>query len=264
MIHFKKLRNCFALFLAFSAGATSSRAADVAHGKAIPRSPYSYVYDEGNVLSSDARNELYRILSSENQMHGNQVLVAIFNSLDGEDLVDYTSRVFKAWKPGQKDKSNGILVAAYLKEHQLRIEVGYGLEPYVTDAKSKGIILNDLMPNFRDKNYDAGVKLAVAHLLEIIHQGEGTSADSDPSVKLGNTAYTEVPLGIKIVGLALLVGFIILLCFTGSPGRLLLLQMIQLIFNLLFLFGGRGGGDGDGGFSGGGGSSGGGGASGSW
>ena len=230
-------------------------------GKAIPASPSTYVYDETGSLPAGFKSELFRTLSNEDHAHGNQLVVAFFNSLDQEDLVDYTTRVFKAWNPGQKGKDNGILIAAFMKEHQIRIEVGYGLEPYVTDAKSKSVILNDLTPAFKSGQYEQGVSRAVAHIFQIVHQGQGivdTKPNTAPAISESGQDPSQgrhVPIFLVII----LIIFFIRMVF-GRRGS----------FLPIFLggFGGGGGfgsgGGGFGGFGGGGGSSGGGGASGSW
>jgi uncharacterized protein len=283
MSHFKRLRAQFAI-LCLIAIPFGHAIADT--HKAIPPPPRSYVYDETGKLSDGEKQALFNRLSREDRTNGNQVLVAFFNSIDNEDVVDYTNRVFKSWNPGAKGKNNGILIAAYMQEHKMRIEVGYGLEPYVTDAKSKDVILNDLTPAFKAGNFDQGVDLAVSHLIQIVHQGQGISdtategqtipvAQAPVSAGGGFNMNLLVLIIIVFVVIRPLLGAIILLFFPSLRTWFL----FSLLFGAMgggrggffgggfggggFGGGGFGGGDG-GGFSGGGGMSGGGGASGSW
>ena len=234
-------------------------------GKAFPPPPQSYVYDEPHLLSESAKQTLFATLSAEDQKSGNQILVAIFNSSEGEDPVDYTNRLLKNWAPGQKGKNNGVIIAAFLKEHQLRIEVGYGLEPVLTDAKSKALILNDLTPAFRAQNYDAGIIHTVRDVLHIIHP-EATGADSSETDATQSIGANDQSPFLPWV----LPGILFVLFFFNFLNR----RFGSRSFGSrsrggFWLFGGGGGGfggfgGGGGGFGGGGGSSGGGGASGGW
>jgi uncharacterized protein len=283
MSHFNRLRTQFAI-LCLIAIPFGHAFADTAH-KAIPPPPRSYVYDETGKISDGEKQALFNRLSREDRTNGNQVLVAFFNSIDNEDVVDYTNRVFKSWNPGAKGKNNGILIAAYMQEHKMRIEVGYGLEPYVTDAKSKDVILNDLTPAFKAGNFDQGVDLAVSHLIQIVHQGQGIS-DTETEGQTIPVAQAPVTTGGFNMNLLVLI-IIAFVIIRPLLGAIILLFFPSLrtwfLFSLLFgaMGGGRGGffgggfggggfggggfGGGDGGgFSGGGGMSGGGGASGSW
>lgn len=222
--------------------------------KPFPASPEHYVYDETGSISSGGLQLLFDRLSNEDRKYGNQILVAIFKSLDDEDLVDYTNRLFAYWHPGKKDVNNGVLIAAYLKEHKIRIEVGYGLEPLVTDAKAKDIIEYAIGPEFKKGDFEQGVLNGV-HELQLLIHSDGTAEPENAS-----RAHGDTPAKVAIKLLLFLIVFGILL-----GGRFGFLPFL--------LGGGRGGfggggfgggGFGGGGFGGGGGMSGGGGSSGSW
>ena len=231
-------------------------------GKPFPAPPRSYVYDETNTLSASAKSTLFSTLSEEDQKNGNQILVAVFKSLDGEDPVDYTNRLFKNWNPGKKGVNNGLLIAAFLKEHKIRIEVGYGLEPVMTDAKSKRIIETQIVPAFRANRYDEGLINGVHAALVVLHPelNSTTAPDTQTDVSNQNTNNQNRPLS----------SFIVLIIV----GIFMFLSFLSRVFNPYGrrggFFGGWGGGGGSGwgggggGFSGGGGMSGGGGASGDW
>ncbi len=235
--------------------------------KPFPPEPTQYVYDEQPLLSPSAHSQLLQILSQEDQKTSNQIIVAIFKSLDDEDAPDYTNRLFHAWKIGNKEKSNGLLLAIYLKEHKMRFEVGYGLEPLLTDAKSKMIIQSILVPAFQQKAYDAGVITAVQSALSVIHS-DANDPNAQPAAartkRSGNRP--RLPLGFLLV--IIFVIFRFLDRFQGNT-----ISSSGSIrrggwgggFGGGFGGGGGWGGGGDGGgFSGGGGSSGGGGAGGDW
>ena len=139
-----------------------------AGAKLIPSAPRSYVLDEPQVLSEQARSAVSELVIEHDRATGEQVVVAIFKSLDGEDLVDYTARVFKSWKIGQKGKDNGVLLALYWDDHKARIEVGYGLEPLLTDAKSKDVLEEILIPGLKQRETDAAIVASIREILRII------------------------------------------------------------------------------------------------
>lgn len=156
--------------------------------KAIPVPPQFYVLDEPRALSPGTKRELESLLVEHDRVTGEQFLIAIFNSLDDEDVVDYTNRVFKEWKIGQRGKDNGVLLTLYWKERKTRIEVGYGLEPLLTDAKSKEVLTEILRPELRAGNPDRGLMLSTVEILKIlesplIQSGRTQQSLNSPSMR---------------------------------------------------------------------------------
>src|SRR5438034_582175 len=89
----------------------------------IPAKPENYVNDYAHLLSPETVQKLNQQLQQFEQRTTDQVVVAIFPSLDGENIEDFTSRLEEQWKIGQKNKDNGVLLVIFSKDHQLRIEV---------------------------------------------------------------------------------------------------------------------------------------------
>jgi uncharacterized protein len=219
--------------------------------KAIPPAPRTYVLNEGVILpETEAR--LSATLSAFEQGTGRQFAVALFQSLDGEDLDDYSNRLFRAWKLGDAKTNDGLLFCLYKQDRKWRVEVGYGLEGVMTDLSAGQIARDQGVPHFKNGDFDGGV-LAVVDALGAKLQGQEVPppARADDSGRLSGA------------GLAL-VFFVVIL--------LLRLKLSSYGINSGGYWGGGfmgggwggGGGSGFGGFSGGGGSSGGGGASGGW
>jgi uncharacterized protein len=250
-----------ALLLAFADPAAASFVA--------PPAPSRWATDSAGFLSPATRDRLDAELQAYEQRTGHQVLVYIGTTTGAVPLEEYTVNAFAAWKVGRKGLDDGLVLFIFAKDHRVRIEVGYGLEPVVTDAAASEIIRNVIVPAIRAGDNDAAVTDGVAKILATI---DGTAA---PEVSGGGVAPAgpESPaqpglpslISRIFIGLALF-GFIIL--FIRSPGFALF-----LLYSLMS--GGRGGsgvggggfsggGGGGGGFSGGGGGGGGGGASGSW
>jgi uncharacterized protein len=127
----------------------------------FPAAPKQHVNDYAGVLKPQEVQEIDAMLMQQEKETSNQIVVAIFPTLDDESLEDWTNRLFINWKLGQKENNNGVLLAVFIKEHKIRIEVGYGLEPTLTDAISSRIIRNEIAPAFRENRYGDGIRAAV-------------------------------------------------------------------------------------------------------
>ncbi|MDD5397764.1 MAG: YgcG family protein [Dehalococcoidia bacterium] len=130
-----------------------------------------YVNDNAGLLSSEAKAELESKLAQLEKDTTAQVFVATVKSLEGDSIEDYASRLFEKWKIGQKDKDNGILFLVALDDRKMRIEVGYGLEPVITDGRAGRIRDNDVLPLFKNNDYEGGIKAGVASIEKYIRDG---------------------------------------------------------------------------------------------
>jgi len=133
--------------------------------KDIPNPPSNYVLDEPHLLSAATVQEVSSELRDVDTKDGRQIVVAIINSLEGENVEDFTNRMARQWKVGQKGKDNGVVLAIYWKDGKIRLEVGYGLEQYLTDAKSKDI--TSAMKGHLRNNPDAVIRQAVKSIIAV-------------------------------------------------------------------------------------------------
>lgn len=237
------------------------------HALDYPPSPNVRVNDYAGILQPPEKQELESILREHETTTSNQIVVAIFPTLEQESLEDYVNRLFEKWAIGQKVNNNGVLLAIFLKERQVRIEVGYGLEGRLTDALSSRIIRNELAPDFRAGRYGAGIKKGVLAIQKAIAGEYKPVAQPQQPVQpffSPGTIFIGVMIFLYILYRARNRGV-----FIDHRGRR------RYRDDGWFIFpgggwgsggggGGGGGWGGGGGFSGGGGLSGGGGASGSW
>src|SRR5215470_4637372 len=104
-----------------------------------------------------ARQALERRLTERESATGVQMVIAIFPALEGESLEDYSIRLAQQWRIGQKKLDNGVILLVFLDDRKVRLEVGYGLEPVVTDAAAAQIIRENIAPRFREGRYAAGL-----------------------------------------------------------------------------------------------------------
>lgn len=256
-----------------------------------------YVNDQAAMISPAARARLEKTLLDFDRSDSTQVAILTIDSLEGDALEDFSIRVVDQWKVGQKNKDNGILLLAVLKERKLRIEVGRGLEGVLTDLLTGRIIDQVITPRFKTGNIDEGFEAGTAAIIQAT-RGEFKAEPADGSGRQGESLFTYLIFAVILVSflgnlnkiLGAVAGGILLplLFFIGLSSPLGLLGLLLLIplgavggLLLPILFassmhnrgrgGHYGGGFGGGGFSGGGsfggfggGGFGGGGASGGW
>ena len=97
------------------------------------------------------------MFAAEEVATSNQLVVAIVADLQGYAIADFANRLARHWQLGQADKDNGVLLLVAPIDREVRIEVGYGLEGALTDAQSKLIIEQEILPAFRTGDFDAGI-----------------------------------------------------------------------------------------------------------
>ena len=223
------------------------------------------VVDDAHILSEQTKSDLDQKLAGLETSNSRQLVVVTLPSLQGYEISDYGYQLGRAWGIGQAKLNNGVLFIIAPNERKVRIEVGYGLEPILTDALSELIIQQAVLPRFRSGDFNGGVQAGAAALIQQLSldpsAAEAKAAAAAQQMKnRGNSGAN--PLSILLI---ILFVFIALSRVFRGFG----------FWPLLFLggmgggggrsYGGYDGGGGGGGWSGGGGGSfGGGGASGSW
>jgi uncharacterized protein len=144
---------------------------------AVPPAPKDIpVLDQTNTLSSEQKQALATKIAKERSATGNQVAVLMVKSLDGQAIEDYSLAVARGWSIGQKDRDSGVLLLVAKDDHKLRIEVGYGLEGALTDARSAQIIRNEITPEFKEGKFYEGLDKGVDGILKAIH------GETDPNL----------------------------------------------------------------------------------
>jgi uncharacterized protein len=134
----------------------------------IPEKPEGFVSDYAQVLSFKEKKTFEELLRRFAQQSGSQILIALFPSLEEEELEDFSIRLTETWKVGRKGKDNAAILFVFMQEKKIRIEVGYGLEGTLTDAQSRVIIENSLKPAFKSGHYAAGFFSAVIEMAKVV------------------------------------------------------------------------------------------------
>lgn len=124
------------------------------------------VVDEANLLDPAQEAALTAKLQGLETRTNRQFVVATLNSLQGYDIADYGYQLGRHWALGQDgkgetEKDNGAILIIAPNERKLRIEVGYGLEPVLTDGFSSSVIRNDITPFFKAGDFAGGINAGV-------------------------------------------------------------------------------------------------------
>jgi uncharacterized protein len=265
-----------------------------AQAQDFPKRDREPVVDAANLLSAEQKAQITTLSEDINKATTRQFVVATIPDLQGYDIADYGYRLGRAWGIGQKDANNGIILIVAPKERKVRIEVGYGLEPIMTDAMSSSIIQDTILPKFRAGDMPGGIVAGAQAIgeqmklpLEAAEARAKAQADKQgqASAQRRTQRNSGFPWGLVFWGI-IFVFVIIPMLSGGRRGRrgaqryrggggsawpIVLWSIADEIGRSSRGGGGGwgggdgwGGGGGGGGFSGGGGSFGGGGASGSW
>ena len=119
-------------------------------------------------MSGQDDAEIIRKLEALETASTDQLVVVTLKSLQGYPIEDFGYQLGRKWGIGQKGKDNGILLIVAPNERKVRIEVGRGLEPVMTDAMSKLIIENAILPEFRRGDYPAGIRAGVRDIKDVL------------------------------------------------------------------------------------------------
>jgi uncharacterized protein len=126
------------------------------------------VIDDAQLLGADDEEQLTSDLKALEDKSSDQLVVVTLPSLQGYAIEDFGYQLGRHWGIGTKQLSNGVLLIVAANEHKVRIEVGRGLEPTLTDALSKIIIENSILPRFRAGDYAGGIKDGVRDITKVL------------------------------------------------------------------------------------------------
>lgn len=246
------------------------------------------VVDQANLLRPEQKVDLDSKLSALEAQSGRQFVVATVNSLDGQDISDYTYRLGRHWKIGDEKRDDGAVMVVAPNERKVWISSGYGAGAYLTDSVTGRIVREAILPRFKAGDMGGGIIAGADRVIEVMKlppeeaakQAQAAGAAEKRKGRSGGAA-GFIPVVFIVVIFFMVIGGI----SRAAGGRrykgrrsgggidpLVVLWGLQALSQASRGGGGWGGGGGGGfggfggggGFSGGGGSFGGGGAGGSW
>jgi uncharacterized protein len=130
----------------------------------------SLVQDSASIIDRDSRMAIEADLRAFDALGGPQLVVATRYTLD-QPIEEEAIRLARAWKIGRAGANNGVLLLLVERDRKARIEVGYGLEGELTDARTRLIIANDIEPAMRSGNFTLAAQKGVSALLAVLHPG---------------------------------------------------------------------------------------------
>ena len=251
----------------------------------IPALGTRRVVDEAGVLTQSEIDSLTAQIDAYEAASKGQIAVFIIRSLHGDAIEDFSLAVAEKWKIGWKGEDNGILLLLAMDEHKSRLEIGYGLEGVINDARA-GDILRDMAPYMRKAQFEKAISFVIASVAAFVlnengpEKPAGMDEEEDEenggyTASTGNDAEEVFACVIAILIVLELIGTIIARLMihpdvkksVGLIAMIIILRILLEVLKGMARGGGRGGRSSGGGSSrsgGGGGSFGGGGASGRW
>lgn len=129
---------------------------------------HAHVSDPDGILQSKTIEFLNYKLDSLEMSTGSEVAVVLVNSIGYQDIESFSTELFAKWGIGNKESNNGLLIFFVMDQKKLRFETGYGLEGVLPDAICKRIQTKEMVPWFRQGDYDTGFVMGVNRTISVL------------------------------------------------------------------------------------------------
>jgi uncharacterized protein len=169
--------------------------------------PQGYVSDFAGVIDAPAKSRLEQYLAAAQGATGAQIALVTLPSLQGEPIEDVANTLFRAWGVGQKGQNNGVLILFAIGDRRDRVEVGYGLEPILTDG-AVGSILRQVRPLLAKQQYGAAMMDAAQEIGGRIAEAKHVAIPAELPRPPRPSPMDSIPWPLAIGGLILLVWLI--------------------------------------------------------
>lgn len=143
-----------------------------------------YVSDPTSILSPAATDTINAILGRLEKSTGIETAVVMLPSIGENDIFDFSTSLFRKWGIGKKKSDNGLLILFVMDQHKVRFATGYGIEGTMTDAMSKRIQMQYMVPAFKRSDWNKGMVdgvRATAKVLDGSMEPEAADSDTDTS-----------------------------------------------------------------------------------
>lgn len=184
----------------------------------IPAKPTRYFNDYALTVKPETADRLNRALEDCEKETSNQILVAIYPTMQTDSSVDeFCLRIFRAWQVGDKEKNNGAVLFVFLDKHKTWIQTGSGIQGGLTDARCKDITADIITPRFKAGDFDGGLTAGVEAMIAASkgeQQGDGQTQYQKQHARDGATG----GIGFGTILFLILVFFLISQAFRGRRG----------------------------------------------
>ena len=229
---FLKLLGCIVLvFVSFNLIITNRSEA------VVSQTADFYVNDSAKVLDASLENYIISTNKSLYSQTGAQIVVVTINSLEGEGLEEYANELFRQYGIGDKKKNNGVLMLLSIQDRKSRIEVGYGLEGALNDAKTGRIQDNYMIPYFKEDNWQDGIKNGYNAILSEVEKEYDVTVEGSTSPVKGkdnDTNFSSIAFSFMLITIMIIIPLcnkkarrvIAVLAGISSVGSLILAMMV--------------------------------------
>lgn len=177
--------------------------------------PQGYVTDLAGVVGADTRARIEALAKEVEQKTGAQIAVVTVKSLDGIPKEDYAADLYKSLGVGSKKSNRGVLLLVAPNDRQYRVEVGYGLEPVINDARA-GDIGRAMVPYLKSGNYDSAILTGTTQIAQLIAADSGVQLTGLPARRPQQQPASDRPWWLPLL---LPIGIFLLVRWLSRRGR---------------------------------------------
>jgi uncharacterized protein len=174
--------------------------------------PTGYVMDLAGVIKPDTKTQLEAMCLELQQKTGSQLAIVTVKSLDGNEEAQYGNDLFKHLRIGAKKQDDGVLLLVAPNDRKYWVEVGYGLEPVINDARA-GDAGRLMPPYFRAGDYNGGITAAAWQLAKYIADSKGVTLTGQPQLRQVKQSNDSGNLWVWLI-----LAFILFMILAGSGG----------------------------------------------
>lgn len=151
-----------------------------------------YVNDYADVLSEETEQEIQNHAISLANETTAQVCVLTIDSLEGEDISEYSVEVFRKWGIGDKNANNGVLILLSVEDREMWVTTGYGVEGTLTDIALGQMRDTYAIPHYSENDFDTGTRLLFGAIVNELRTVEyGLEPDDELVLSPGNNLYED-------------------------------------------------------------------------
>ncbi|MCQ2511135.1 MAG: TPM domain-containing protein [Lachnospiraceae bacterium] len=198
-----------------------------------------YVNDFSDLLLYDTKEYIVGTNEELYEKTGAQIVVVTVDSLEGTSIEEYSTELFRSYGIGDAKKNNGVLLLVAKNDREVRIEVGYGMEGAINDAKAGRILDQYVIPYLADEKWNIGIKNGYAEILKEVCREYGVEITrTEPIIPVDyETASAKADRDMWMVVVVLVAGLIagLIIGSAATPGKAWIPGVIWVIASFVFL-----------------------------